>query len=230
LKALGLDLRPGIDHLVMGAADLEQGCRQVSERLGVPLAPGGRHAHMGTHNRLLKLGQACYLEVIAIDPEAPPPGRPRWFGLDRPETTARLAEEPRLLTWVVHGIPFAGLDPSLAHHLGRPEPMRRGDLRWRLTLHADGHLPAGGLLPGLIEWDGPHHPAQRLPDAGCRLTRIRLSPTAPDTLSTLLQAIGCRHMIDLVFRESAQTSCLTAEIETPEGPRHLTSLPDPSRS
>jgi hypothetical protein len=225
LKALGLDLRPGIDHLVMGAADLEQGCRQVSERLGVPLAPGGRHAHMGTHNRLLKLGQASYLEVIAIDPQAPPPGRPRWFGLDRPETLARLAEGPRLLTWVVHGIALDGIDPSLAKQLGRPEPMRRGDLCWRLTVHADGRLPAGGLLPALIEWEGPHHPAQRLPDAGCRLTRLRLRPPVPDTLSTRLQAIGCHHLIDLALRDSVQTPSLTAEIETPEGPRHLTSLP-----
>jgi hypothetical protein len=26
----------------------------------------------------------CYLEIIATDPEAPAPGRPRWFGLDQP--------------------------------------------------------------------------------------------------------------------------------------------------
>jgi hypothetical protein len=44
---------------------------------------------MGTHNRLLKLGEGFYLELIAIDPQAPPPGRPRWFGLDRLELPVR---------------------------------------------------------------------------------------------------------------------------------------------
>ncbi|WP_393939598.1 VOC family protein [Piscinibacter sakaiensis] len=54
---------------------------------------GGAHPHMGTHNRLLRLGDHCYLEVIAIDPAAPPPARARWFGLDRlaPDAAPRLA-------------------------------------------------------------------------------------------------------------------------------------------
>jgi hypothetical protein len=128
---------------------------------------------------------------------------------------------------VVHGIAFAGLDPSLADRLGRPTAMRRGDYRWRLTLPVDGRPPADGLLPALIQWETPHHPAQRLPDVGCRLTRLRLSPPAPGPLSSLLRAIGCHHLIDLAFRESAATPSLTAEIETPEGPRHITSLPRP---
>ena len=105
--ASGREMAPGIDHLVIGAADLASGARHVENLLGVPLSPGGRHGHMGTHNRLLKLGPTSYLEVIAVDPEAAPPGRPRWFGLDRPETVARLGEGPCLLTWVVHGIPVA---------------------------------------------------------------------------------------------------------------------------
>jgi hypothetical protein len=231
MRRPGLGLKPGIDHLVIGAADLTAGARHVENLLGVPLAPGGRHDHMGTHNRLLKLGPTCYLEVIAIDPEAPPPGRPRWFGLDLPETAARLAQGPSLLTWVIHGLAFSNLDPSLANRLGRPEPMRRGDLHWHLTVQPDGRLPAGGLLPALIEWDSPHHPAQRLPEVGCRLTRLRLIPPTPAPLSTHLQAMGCHHLVDLAFRDSAVSPALTAEIEAPAGPRRLTGpcSPWPSR-
>ena len=32
---------------------------------------------MGTHNLLMRIGDQVYLELIAIDPEAPTPGRPR---------------------------------------------------------------------------------------------------------------------------------------------------------
>ena len=39
--------------------------------LGVPMAGGGKHPLMGTHNRLIGLGD-LYLEVISIDPDAPP--------------------------------------------------------------------------------------------------------------------------------------------------------------
>ena len=70
-----------IDHIAVSAATLEDGSEWVEMALGVPLTGGGKHPHMGTHNRLLSLGD-LYLEVIAVDPAAPKPGYPRWFDLD----------------------------------------------------------------------------------------------------------------------------------------------------
>ena len=83
--------------------------------LGVTPAPGGKHVLMGTHNRLLAIASAAfpmaYLEIIAIDPDAPPPSRVRWFGLDEPATQARLRERPRLLHLVAR---CSRLDATLA--------------------------------------------------------------------------------------------------------------------
>ena len=56
-----------LDHLAVSAATLEEGAGWIGERLGVAVEGGGRHAEMGTHNRLLSLGD-LYLEVIAVDP------------------------------------------------------------------------------------------------------------------------------------------------------------------
>ncbi|MFM7460122.1 MAG: VOC family protein, partial [Burkholderiales bacterium] len=61
-----------LDHLVVGCADLARGAAWLERFLGVTLGPVGQHALMGTHNRLLSLGPDCYLELIAIDPAAPP--------------------------------------------------------------------------------------------------------------------------------------------------------------
>ena len=66
-----------LDHLVVVARTLDEGAAWVESRLGAALAEGGKHELMATHNRLLSLGPAAYLEVMAIDPEAPPPARPR---------------------------------------------------------------------------------------------------------------------------------------------------------
>ena len=74
------------DHLIIGAHTLEQGAAYIEELLGVKPQAGGRHAAMGTHNMLLRLGARAYLEIIAIDPAGETPQRPRWFGLDDPNT------------------------------------------------------------------------------------------------------------------------------------------------
>ena len=52
--------------------------------------------------------------------------------------------------------------------------MQRGDFAWRISVPADGHLPEGGVVPSLIQWDVGGHPTERLPDAGCRLLALVL--------------------------------------------------------
>ncbi|HSH43331.1 MAG TPA: VOC family protein, partial [Arenicellales bacterium] len=73
-----------LDHLVVAAADLAAGREYIEDLLGVRTEAGGRHDAIGTHNQLLRLGDDQYLEIIAVDPDAPAPGKPRWFGLDDP--------------------------------------------------------------------------------------------------------------------------------------------------
>lgn len=218
---------PGIDHLVIGAADLDEGRQYVENLLGVPMSPGGKHSQMGTHNCLLGLGSSTYLEVIAIDPEAPSPGRPRWFGLDHPETAARLAEEPRLLTWVVHGVNTADLAPSRRDDLGPVEIMRRGKLEWRITIPVDGRPPADGALPALIEWSTPDHPARRLPDQGCRLKGICLHQGQGEAIARVFTDLGITGLATDATQNKAagETPCLVADIQTPRGLRRITSPP-----
>lgn len=179
-----------LDHLVVAASSLDAGAAYVKARLGREMEPGGRHARMGTHNRLLSLGPGCYLEVIAIDPEAPAPGRARWFGLDGPEVAPLLAAGPRLLTWVAA---TEDLDAAVARSPwdhGAIETMSRGDLHWRITIPGDGALRQGGLVPTLIEWPAGVHPSARLNDVGVRLLGLELADPEPGPLRSGLEALG----------------------------------------
>ena len=63
-----------LDHLAVAAESLGVGRAVVEDQLGLRLQDGGRHAHFGTHNLLLGLEDGLYLEVIAVDPDAPAPG------------------------------------------------------------------------------------------------------------------------------------------------------------
>lgn len=170
-----------LDHLVVAARTLEEGARWLAERLGVEAVPGGRHAAMGTHNALVGLGDGAYLEIIAIDPQAPRPARPRWFGLDTDEMAARLARGPGLVHWVAR---TDDLETARDRHpalVGEVLALERGDLRWRIGVPADGRLPSGGAFPSLIQWEGETHPSSRIPDAGVRLGRLTVR--APEGLA-----------------------------------------------
>jgi len=165
-----------LDHLVVAARTLDEGAGWVRERLGAECVPGGKHATMGTHNRLLSLGPESYLEVIAIDPDAPRPARPRWFELDTPAMQARLARGPALVHWVER---TDDLDAELRSYPVKMqfESFTRNGLRWRLALTPDGSFPGGGTLPTLIQWEGAH-PCDTLPHSGVRLERLSHAPLA----------------------------------------------------
>lgn len=210
-----------IDHLVIGAASLADGDR-LAARLGVELRPGGRHPRMGTHNRLLRLGKRQYLEVIAVDPDTPPPERPRWFGLDDPKVQEKLAERPRLLGWVARTDSMDEARGAAPDLFGPVESMSRGDLRWQITIRPDGTMPEGGVLPALIQWPEDIHPADALPEAGCRLEGLTLHHPRPELIRTRLS--------EVLFVAGATTVTVTpteadtAVIATLRGRRGLVTL------
>ena len=197
-----------LDHIVVTCRALDEGAGWLEERLGLAPGPGGRHALMGTHNRLLSLGSDCYLEVIAPDPDAPDPGRPRWFGLD-----GRSA--PALTDWVVR---VDNLDAALAaapEGAGEATALERGDLRWRMGVTADGRTPLGGAHPMVLQWDGKGA-AGRLPDAGCRLVSLTVQTPEADALRASLALDDPRVRI-----VHGPTLRFSAEIDTPHGRRPL---------
>lgn len=200
-----------IDHLVITAPTRAAGVVWVEAQLGVSLQTGGEHARMGTHNALLSLGEGVYLEVIAVDPAAPAPGRPRWFGLDAPPAT------PRFATWAARSDDIVR-DAALGGvAMGEVLAMARGALNWRITVPADGQPGFGGLLPALIQWSGEAHPAAQLNDLGCRLTRLRGAHAEQDALRALMARLGLEDTIEWQDLRPGEAPWLSAEIETPTG-------------
>jgi hypothetical protein len=192
-------LNTDIDHLVVVADTLDQGAAWCEATLGTAPGPGGRHPLMGTHNRLLRIDgpdfPRAYLEIIAIDPDAPPPGRPRWFGLDDPALRAAVKVLPRLHHVVLRTPDIERLRQGLVHEGLQPgEPIAaeratpNGLLRWRILVRPDGRIAADGALPTLIEWSGPH-PAEAMPASPVRLTAARLRGLAP-AVQTVLRLRG----------------------------------------
>jgi hypothetical protein len=186
---------PALDHLVIAVDDLAQGVRWCEGVLGVSPGPGGRHPTMGTHNRLLRLvvpgGPPAYLELIAIDPQAPAPAHPRWFGLDRRPP----GRPPQLVHWVLRCDDLAArhaawvqaqADPGPPQAASRDTP--QGRLSWELTVPADGEPGCRGALPALIAWSGDS-PALSMPASGLALAGLQVSGL-PAAAAPLVQVHG----------------------------------------
>lgn len=197
-----------LDHIAVAGASLEEATAHVEDALGVRLQDGGKHEKFGTHNRLLGLRDGLYLEAIAIDPQAPNPGRTRWFNLDRFEGS------PRLTNWICR---VPDIEASLAvfpDGVGHPIDLSRGALRWRMAVPPNGRLPFDNLFPALIQWQGDLHPAQMLQDSGCRLHRLVVCHPEGLMLARLLGEL------DRVVFDTGPAA-LRSEFETPNGIRVL---------
>ena len=202
-----------LDHITVVAPNLEAGADYVEAALGVPPGAGRKHPGMATHNLLLALGPAVYLEVISPDPQAAPVKRPRWFGLDHmlPSSTARLA------AWVASTDDIANAPVS---DLGDVETMRRETHTWRMTVRADGSVPLEGAGPLLIQRTSSVHPAAALPQRGLHLRELRIRHPAPEQVLALFARIGLATQPAVTVTQGNECS-LVAEIQTPFGLREL---------
>ena len=208
-----------LDHLAIVAPTLAEGVAHVRESLDLDIPEGGRHREMGTRNHLLRLGDALFLEVIAVDTEAPHPGRPRWFGLDDGNgVRADWESGRRLRAFVARTDDLDGAVARRPGLFGRPARMTRGLLAWRFALRDDGALPLDGLAPCPMAWGPEGNPARAMPDLGARLLAFRLDHPDPEAAAALYREIG---LIDPPEIREGPVFRYTAEIETPSGPRTL---------
>ena len=202
------------DHLIVGAQSLADGCDFIEAQFGVRPQLGGKHVAMGTHNALVSLGPRQYLEILAIDPEGHAPARPRWFDLDEPRMRASLAEGPRLIHWAARTDDIETVQARCPTDQGVAHPMTRGDLRWRITIPDNGHLPGAGLVPTLIQWADATHPSDRLIDYGIRVVTLAGEHPEPAPIRAALAALGLADTLKVTY---AQYARLAAMFRTPQG-------------
>jgi hypothetical protein len=216
-------MKARIDHLVVGAASLEQGVAWCEATLGVLPAAGGEHPLMGTHNRLLRIATVdfprAYFEIIAVQPGRASQRPRRWFDLDDEALRDGLRRDgPRLLHFVA-SVPdvqagvraWAALDIDRGEVVAASRMTPRGLLQWQITLRADGQRLFDGVLPTLIQW-GETHPAPGLPESGVTLHALAASHPEAAGLRQAYDAIG----LDAVALQSGPAQ-LRALLDTPRG-------------
>jgi Glyoxalase-like domain len=199
-----------IDHLVYATPDLHRGVEEIEKLLGVRATVGGQHPGRGTRNALVALGPTTYLEILAPDPEQPPPEEPRPFGLDE-------LKKSKLVGWFVNGRDLERLRREAVRKgvpLGEVKSgsRRRPDgvqLSWQFT---DPWAPvAEGIVPFFINWGDSPHPARTAAKGG---TLISLRAEHPDVrgVRRMLRGLGLDLQVKL-----GQSPALIAVIQGPRG-------------
>lgn len=205
-------IRESVDHLLLGARDLDEGIAWLDARTGVKAQPGGSHPGVGTRNALVSLGGRQYLEIIAPDPAQTAFN----FNLD-----LRALPAPRLVTWAVstrdvdaaaaaarrHGLEvFGPRDGSRTRPDGSVLQWRSAGVR---AAFAEADVDP---VPFFIEWaSSSHHPSSDAP-AGCRLVDVAIAGPDPVKLEAVLASLGVAATV-----AKAVHARLTATLDTPKG-------------
>lgn len=206
-----------LDHLAISAGTLAEGVEYAEDMLGADLSGGGEHPQMGTHNRLISLGE-IYLEVIAINPNAPAPLHPRWFDLDG------FQGPPRLTNWIVRTPDMTGALALAPPDTGEIMNLKRGDLAWQMAVPGNGKLPYDGAFPAIIHWLGDAHPAARLEDRGLRLVSLSVEHPQAKALQGWLNPLPENPLPDnpLIDIKTGPAKAISAVICGPRGDIVLT--------
>ena len=147
-RRLGPPSRMRIDHVIIGARDIEAVADRLWERHGLASLPGGRHPGWGTHNRIVPLAGAVHRDPRR-DRRERGPARPhgplaaRQHGHRRPAHgagAARAADIERIARRL-----------GLTLERGARERPDGSRLSWRVA----GRDAGLGARPFFIAWDAP---------------------------------------------------------------------------
>ncbi len=226
-------MKSQIDHLVIVAANLDQGVAWCEATLGITPSAGGEHKLFGTHNRLFKIATPAnplaYCEIIAINfvaARVADTPQKRWFDMDNEALQAAVAAQPRLVHFVANTpdvqavrAALSGLGIDRGHALEASRHSRKGLLQWQITVRDDGQRLFNGMLPTIIQWGKADdkeplrlHPRNSLPRSGVTLQSITSTHPDASALQNAYAAIGLQGVA-----AQAGPANLMATLQTPKG-------------
>lgn len=199
-----------IDHFVYCVPNLEESIQHFKKLYGIEATYGGRHLNQGTHNALFNVGNDCYFELIAVDPENKNIQAPRWMGID-------LIKEPTLTRWGIKTNQMSedlkvlkNINPKLASSkTGMRQKTDGSILNWELSIPLAA--PAIEPIPFLIDWKKSIHPTSDLPQES-ELLKFTIFHPEPIQLKRMLKSLDI-----LVEVKQAKALALQAEIQFPNG-------------
>ncbi len=143
-----------LDHIVFGALTLEEGTELVESILQAKLSDIGYHKDMGTHNRVIRISEEVYLEVVSIDPQSRDLKNRKWFNLDNSNLQSQLKKSPQIIGYVIEKN-----DVNISKYYDPFFEASRANYKWQFAMPTyknkfiDSEIIKTGIIPSLISWE-----------------------------------------------------------------------------
>ena len=142
-----------LDHIVFGSSTLEEGTEFVENILQAKLSDIGYHKDMGTHNRVIRISERVYLEVIAVDPKISNFNNRKWFNLDNSKLQSKLKKSPQIIGYVIENN-----DMNINKYYDPFFLTSRDIYKWQFAMPTfknnilESKMIEAGIIPSLISW------------------------------------------------------------------------------
>ena len=142
-----------LDHIVFGSFTLDEGTKFVENILQAKLSEIGYHKDIGTHNRVIRISEKVYLEVIAIDPKTSKLNNRKWFNLDNSKLQSKLKKSPQVIGYVIESD-----DVNITKYYDPFFESSRDIYKWQFAMPTfknnilDSEIIEAGMIPSLISW------------------------------------------------------------------------------
>ena len=142
-----------LDHIVLGSFTLEEGTEFLENILQAKLSDIGYHKDMGTHNRVIRISEKVYIEVVAIDPKRKNLNNRKWFNLDNSNLQSKLKISPQIIGYVIENN-----DRNINKYYDPFFEASRDSYKWQFAMPTfknnilDSEIIEAGIIPSLISW------------------------------------------------------------------------------
>ena len=142
-----------LDHIVFGSFTLDEGTKFVENILQAKLSEIGYHKDIGTHNRVIRISEKVYLEVIAIDPKTSKLNNRKWFNLDNSKLQSKLKKSPQVIGYVIEND-----NMNITKYYDPFFESSRDIYKWQFAMPTfnknilNSEIVEAGMIPSLISW------------------------------------------------------------------------------
>ena len=142
-----------LDHIVLGSLTLEEGTEFLENILQAKLSDIGYHKDMGTHNRVIRISEKVYIEVVAIDPKRKNLNNRKWFNLHNSNLQSKLKISPQIIGYVIENN-----DRNINKYYDPFFEASRDSYKWQFAMPTfknnilDSEIIEAGIIPSLISW------------------------------------------------------------------------------